>query len=106
MPFIRSLTSKRYTYIVAVILLLSKIIPTYSWCVLKRLVYITIIALLSYQPSFYIKCTKLSIHLSCDIKLISNAECAYFMRPYILQSLRLFCLIYLKVLYNNYCEKA
>ena len=48
MPFIKSLTSKRRAYIVAVILLFSKIMPTYSHCVLKGLVYITIIALLSY----------------------------------------------------------
>ena len=52
MPFIRSLASKRYTYVVAVILLLSKIIPTYSRCVLKGLVYIAIIAFLGCQPSF------------------------------------------------------
>ena len=46
MPFIRSLASKRRAYIIAVILLLSKIMPTYSRCMLKGLVYITIIALL------------------------------------------------------------
>ena len=47
MPFIRSLASKRCARVVAVILLLSEIMPTYSYCVLKGLVYITIIALLS-----------------------------------------------------------
>ena len=46
MPLIRSLVSKRRAHIVAVILLLSKIMPTYSRCVLKGLVCITIIALL------------------------------------------------------------
>ena len=56
MPFIRSSASKRRAYIVAVILLLSKIMPTYSHCVLKGLVYIIIIAPLGYQPSFYTKC--------------------------------------------------
>ena len=44
MPPVRSLVSKRRTYVVAVILLLSKIIPTYSCCMLKGLVYIAIIA--------------------------------------------------------------
>ena len=44
MPFIRSLASKRRTCVVAVILLLGKIMPTYSCCVLKGLVYIIIIA--------------------------------------------------------------
>ena len=48
MPFIRFSASKHYTYIVAVILLLSKIMPIYSYCVLKGLVCITIIAPLGY----------------------------------------------------------
>ena len=50
MPFIRSLVFKRTAYyfkLVAVIFLLSKIIPTYSYCIEKGLVYIIIIALLS-----------------------------------------------------------
>ena len=47
MPLIRSSASKRRAHVVAVILLLSKIMPTYSRCVLKGLVYIAIIALLS-----------------------------------------------------------
>ena len=44
MPFIRSLVSKRCARVVAVILLFSEIMPTYSRCVLKGLVYIAIIA--------------------------------------------------------------
>ena len=48
MPFVRSLASKRCAYVVAIILLLSKIIPTYSCCVLKGLVYIIIITPLGY----------------------------------------------------------
>ena len=44
MPFIRFSASKRHTRVVAVILLLSKIMPTYFCCVLKGLVYIAIIA--------------------------------------------------------------
>ena len=47
MPFIRSLASECRTYIVAIILSLSKIMPTYSCYMLKGLVYIIIIALLS-----------------------------------------------------------
>ena len=43
MPPIRSSTLERYTYIVAIIFLLGEIMPTYSRCVLKGLVYITII---------------------------------------------------------------
>ena len=44
MPFIRSLASKRRAYTVAVILLLSEIMPSYSYYKEKKLVYITIIA--------------------------------------------------------------
>ena len=43
MPSIRSSASKHCTYIVAVILLLSEIMPIYFRCVLKELVYIAII---------------------------------------------------------------
>ena len=70
MPFIRSLASERRTYEVAVILLLGEIMPSYSYCDEKKLVYIIIIAPFSRQPSFYFKCTKLNIHLSCNIKYI------------------------------------
>ena len=48
MPFIRFLVSKYAAYyfkLVAVILLLSKIMPTYSCYVEKGLVYVIIIAL-------------------------------------------------------------
>ena len=48
MPPIRSLASKRRAYTVAVILLLSEIMPSYSCCKEKKLVYITIAAPSSY----------------------------------------------------------
>ena len=67
MPFIKSLISKRCTYVIAVILLLGKIMPTCFYYMLKRLIYIIIAALFSRQPSFYTKCTKLNIYLSCDV---------------------------------------
>ena len=61
MPPVRSLASKRRAYIVAVILLLGKIMPTYSCYVSKGLVYVVIIAPSSRQPSFCAKYTKLNI---------------------------------------------
>jgi hypothetical protein len=67
MPFIRSLASKRYAYIVILILLLSEIMPTYSHYVVKGLVYITITAPFSQQPFSYSKCTKLNIYSSCNV---------------------------------------
>ena len=74
MPFIRSSVSKHYAYIISVILLLSKIIPIYSCCAEKKLVYIIIIALSSRQPSFYIKCIKLNMYLSYNVKSVSNTK--------------------------------
>ena len=74
MPFIRSSVSKRHAHTVAVILLLSEIIPSCSHCKEKKLVYITIMAPFSHQPSFYIKCTKSNIHLFCNVKSVFNAK--------------------------------
>ena len=87
MPFIKSSVSKRLAYrskLVAVILSLGEIMPTYSCCAEKELVYITIIALLGRQPSFYIKCTKLNIYSSCNIYSVSNARYIFFARLYTL----------------------
>ena len=44
MPPVRSLASERCAYIITVILLLSEIMPTYSHCTEKKLVYIIITA--------------------------------------------------------------
>jgi hypothetical protein len=80
MPFIRSLAFKRLAYyskLIAVILLFSEIMPTYSHYIKKGLVYITIIVLFSCQPSFCFKYIKLNIYLSCNICFISNAKCIY-----------------------------
>ena len=74
MPPIRFLASKRCAHTVAVILLLGKIMPSYSRYKEKKLVYIIIIALFSHQPSFYVECTKLNIHLSCNVRSVSNAK--------------------------------
>ena len=76
MPFIKSLVSKRRTYTMAVILLLSEIIPSCSHYKEKKLVYITIITPFSCQPSFYIKCTKLNIYLFYNVKSVSNTKYA------------------------------
>ena len=60
MPFIRSLVFKRLAYhfkLIAVILLLSKIMPSCLHYMEKGLVYIIIIAPLGCQPSSYFKYT-------------------------------------------------
>ena len=74
MLFIRFLASKCRACTIAVILLFGKIMPIYSYCTEKKLVYITIIALFGHQPSFYIKCTKLNMCLSYNVRLVSDAK--------------------------------
>ena len=109
MPFIRSLVSKRAAYcfkLVAMILLLGKIMPTYSYYMEKGLVCIIIIAPLSRQPFFYTKYTKSNIYLSCNIRLVSNAKCAFLIYFCILRSLQLPYLICLRVLYNGYYKET
>ena len=78
MPFIRSLVFKRHACVIAIILLLGEIMPIYSRCVLKGLVYIAIIAPLGRQPSSCAKYTKSNIRLSCDVRSVSNTKYAFF----------------------------
>ena len=87
MSFIRSSAFKhltRHFKLVAIIFLLGKIIPTYSCCTEKRLVYIIIITLFSRQPFSYTKCTKSNIYSSCNIHLVSNTKCIFLTRLYTL----------------------
>ena len=74
MPPVRFLASKYRAYIIAVILLLGEIMPIYSRCAKKKLVYITIITPFGHQPSSYIKCTKLNIYLSCNVRSVLDAK--------------------------------
>ena len=106
MPFIRFLVSKRRARVVAVILLFSKIMPTYSYCVLKGLVYIIIIIFLGRQSSSYAKCTKLNIYSSYNVRSVSNTKCMFLIYSCVLQSLQLFYLICLRVLCNSYYGEA
>ena len=48
--------------------------PIYSCYAEKKLVYIVIIAPFSCQLSFYFKCTKSNIHLSCNVRSVSNTK--------------------------------
>ena len=48
MPFVRSLVSEYYTYIVTLILLLGVIMPIYSYYTKKKLVCVIIIASFNY----------------------------------------------------------
>ena len=87
MSFIRSLVFKRaarHSKLVAVIFLLNKIMLTCSHYMLKGLVCIIIIAPLGRQPFFYTKYTKLNIHLSCNVRSVSNTKYAFLIHSYIL----------------------
>ena len=75
MPFIRSSVSDYCAYIVTLILLLGVIMLIYSYYTEKKLVCITIIVSFSRQPSSCVKCTKLNIHSSCNIRLILDTKC-------------------------------
>ena len=80
MPPIRSSTSKRRARIVLTILLLSKVILTYSRCTKKKLVYIIIVSPSSRQPSSYTKCTKANIHSSYNVRSVSNTKYTRLLR--------------------------
>ena len=85
MPSIRSLVSKYSaccSKLVAIILLLSKIISTYSCCIEKGLMYIIITALLGRQPSLYAEYIKLNIYTLYNIQSVSNTECIFFVYLY------------------------
>jgi hypothetical protein len=77
MPFVKSLASKRCIYIVILILLLGEIMLTYLCYTKKGLVYIIIITSFSCQFFSYFKYTKLNIHLSYNIRLMSIDKYIY-----------------------------
>ena len=70
MPFIRSLASVCCVLLAASISLDSEIISPYSYYIKKGLVYITIIALFSPQPSSYFKYIKANTCFLCDVHLV------------------------------------
>ena len=87
MPPIRFLVSKRLACcfkLVAVILSLSEIMPTYLQYTEKGLVYIIIIAPSNRQPFSYTKYTKLNMRSSYNIYLVFNTKCIFFTRSYTL----------------------
>ena len=75
MPPIRSLVSEHCACVISVIFLLGEIMLTYSHYAEKKLVYIIITAPFSHQPFSYIKCTKLNMYLSCNIRLVLSTKC-------------------------------
>ena len=85
MPPVKSLALKHsacYSKLIAVILLLSKIMPTCSYYIEKGLVYIVITALFNCQPFLYTECTKLNIYTLYNIQSISNTKYIFLTRLY------------------------
>ena len=95
-----SLYLQHYAYIVALILLTRIIIGPYSCYSKKGLIYVTIIAPSSYQPSSYSKCTKSNICSYYDIYSVSNSKYIYTIT---LNSLLVPLLIATRVLGLIYC---
>ena len=77
MPLIRSLASICYILLAISISLNNKIMSPYSYYAKKGLVYITIIAFFSCQPSFYSKYTKANTYSLYNIRLVSTNKCIF-----------------------------
>ena len=95
-----SLASMRHTALITLILSISKVIPSCSYCIKKGLVYIVIMAPSGYQPLSYIECIKVNICLSCNVYSISTAKYIYY---FILFSRLVPYLSYYRVLNLIYC---
>ena len=74
MPPVRSLASIYYILLAISISLNGEIMSPYSYYAKNGLVYITIIALSSCQPSSYSKYTKVNTYSLCNIRLVSTNE--------------------------------
>ena len=79
-PSIRSLAFKYWAKLVSIIILLGKIMPSYSRYIERRLLYIIIVALFSYQPSSCTECTRVNMWASYNIHLVSDMEYIFFTR--------------------------
>jgi len=94
----------RHTYTIAAILSLSEIIPSPCSRYLKEgLVYIALASPSLRQPFSYLKCTKVNIYLSYNVRSISNTK---YTRLITLNSYLVPLLIYYRVLYLIYYYKA
>ena len=63
-----------YTYVIAVILLLSEVMPLCSYCVERGLIYVAIAAPSGRQLSSYSKCTSSNMWSSYDVYSVSDTK--------------------------------
>ena len=73
-----SIASIYYAALVALILSISDVMPSCSYCIKKGLVYIIIAALSSHQPLSYTKYIKANMRSSCNVRSVSNAKYIYY----------------------------
>ena len=73
-----SVASMYCATLIALILSISEVMPSYFCCIKKGLVYITIVALFSCYPLSYTKYTKLNMRLFYNVCSISNAKYIYY----------------------------
>ena len=73
-----SVASVYCTALVALILSISKVMPSCSCYIKKGLVYITITALSGRQPLSCAECIKANMRLSCNIHSVSNTKYIYY----------------------------
>ena len=90
-----SIASIYYAILIALILSISKVIPSYSYYIKKGLIYIIITAPSSYPPLSYTEYTKVNICSSYNIYSIFNIKYIYYL---ILYSFLVSYLIYYRVL--------
>ena len=100
MPLIKFLAFKHTAYyfkLIVVILLLGKIMPSYSCYIKKGLMCVAIITLLGCQHSSCMEYTKLNMRSFYNIYSVSNIKYIYL--------LAYFCTCYnLLLLYPNFCR--
>ncbi len=73
-----SVASIHRVILIALILSISKVMPSCSYYIKKGLVYIAIVALSSHQPLFYAKCIKANMRLSYNIYSISGTKYIHY----------------------------
>ena len=76
---IRFSAFKRYTLLSISISLNGEIISPYSYYIKKGLVCVIIISFFSYQPSFYLECTKANTHLLYNMRSVPLNKYIFFL---------------------------
>ena len=73
-----SLTVRCACTVAAILSLSGIILSLCSYCLKKGLVYIALASPLSQQLSFCLEYTKVNMQLSCDVRLVSDAKCTFY----------------------------